>query len=114
MAIKNPKNNKSTAFSQQIKDSKLAVLQYKIIQKLNNYYLLEVNLETGRHHQIRCQLSEIGSPIKGDLKYGFDSSNPDAGIHLHAQKIAFVHPVSKKNIQITAPVPQDMVWGLCV
>jgi 23S rRNA pseudouridine1911/1915/1917 synthase len=111
---KNPKNNKSTAFSKDTTDTKKAILHYKIIKTLNRYYLLEVNLETGRHHQIRSQLSSIGSPIKGDLKYGFSRSNPDASIHLHSRKLEFVHPVSKENIQITACPPQDTIWDACI
>ncbi|GAA4281992.1 RluA family pseudouridine synthase [Gaetbulibacter aestuarii] len=110
---KNPKNNKSYAHSKEVKDSKKAILSYKLLKTLNNYYLLEVNLETGRHHQIRCQLAEIGCPIKGDLKYGFDRSNPDAGIHLHARSIAFIHPVQKEELTITAPLPQDPIWDAC-
>ncbi len=110
---KNPKNNKSTAFDKEIKDSKYSVLHYTLIKKLINYYLLEVNLETGRHHQIRSQLSKIGSPIKGDLKYGFDRSNKDASIHLHSRKLEFIHPVSKENILISAPLPQDAIWEAC-
>lgn len=111
---KNPKNNKSTAYTQEIKDSKKAILHYKIIKHLNNYFLLEVNLETGRHHQIRCQLASIGSPIKGDLKYGFDRSNKDASIHLHSIKIDFIHPVSKEQISVVAPTPQDPIWDACI
>lgn len=111
---KNPKNNKSSAFNKEIKDSKKAVLHYEIIKNLDNYSLLEINLETGRHHQIRSQLSKIGSPIKGDLKYGFDRSNKDAGIHLHARHISFIHPVSKENILITAPLPKDVIWDACL
>ena len=107
---KNPKNNKSTAFDKEIKDSKRAVLHYSVIKKITNYYLLEINLETGRHHQIRCQLSKIGSPIKGDLKYGFDLSNKDASIHLHSRKLAFIHPVKKETIEIVAPLPKDATW----
>jgi 23S rRNA pseudouridine1911/1915/1917 synthase len=110
---KNPKNNKSTAYNSEIKDSKKAILHYKAIKSLDNYHLLEVNLETGRHHQIRCQLSNIGSPIKGDLKYGFDRSNKDASIHLHSRKIEFIHPVSKENISITATTPNDVIWNAC-
>jgi 23S rRNA pseudouridine1911/1915/1917 synthase len=110
---KNPKNNKSTAFDKEIKDSKYAVLHYSIIKKLTNYYLLEINLETGRHHQIRSQLSKIGSPIKGDLKYGFDRSNKDASIHLHSRKLAFMHPVKKEGIKIIAPLPKDAIWDAC-
>lgn len=110
---KNPKNNKSTAFIKEIKDSKKAILHYKLIKGLDNYYLLEINLETGRHHQIRSQLSSIGCPIKGDLKYGFNRSNPDASIHLHARNIVFVHPVTKEVIQITATLPEDAIWDAC-
>jgi 23S rRNA pseudouridine1911/1915/1917 synthase len=110
---KNPKNNKSTAYAKEIEGSKKAILHYKIIKKLDNYSLLEVDLETGRHHQIRCQLANIGSPIKGDLKYGFNRSNKDGSIHLHARKIHFTHPVSKETIQITAPVPVEVIWKAC-
>ena len=110
---KNPKNNKSSAFIKEVKDSKKAILHYKLLQKLDNYYLLEVDLETGRHHQIRSQLSSIGCPIKGDLKYGFDRSNPDGGIHLHARHITFIHPVKNENISITAPLPDDPIWNAC-
>jgi len=110
---KNPKNNKSTSYSSEIEGSKKAILHYKLIKSLNNYHLLEVDLETGRHHQIRCQLSAIGSPIKGDLKYGFDRSNKDASIHLHARKIEFIHPVSKENISLIAPTPNDVIWEAC-
>jgi 23S rRNA pseudouridine1911/1915/1917 synthase len=110
---KNPKNNKSTAFKTENKDTKKAILHYKVIKELDNYSLLEIDLETGRHHQIRCQLSTIGSPIKGDLKYGFDRSNKDGSIHLHARKIEFIHPVSKENIVVTAPTPEDAIWKAC-
>ena len=92
------------------KDAKLAVLTYKTLVKGDHYTLLEVNLETGRHHQIRCQLAAIGCPIKGDLKYGAKRSNPDGGICLHARQIEFIHPVSKQDICITAPVPNDSLW----
>jgi 23S rRNA pseudouridine1911/1915/1917 synthase len=108
---RNEKNNSSKAHSKEVPDSKLASLDYKIIKELNNYFALEINLHTGRHHQIRAQLSAIGSPIKGDLKYGFDRSNPDGGIHLHARKLVFIHPVSKENIIIEAPVPNDVIWN---
>jgi 23S rRNA pseudouridine1911/1915/1917 synthase len=111
---KNPKNNKSTAYIKEIPESKKAILHYKTIKKLDNYYLLEVNLETGRHHQIRAQLSSIGSPIKGDLKYGFDRSNKDASISLHARNIKFTHPVSQDNLNITAPLPKDPIWDACI
>jgi 23S rRNA pseudouridine1911/1915/1917 synthase len=111
---KNPKNNKSTAYPKEIDGSKKAILHYNTIKKLDNYWLLEIDLETGRHHQIRTQLSTIGSPIKGDLKYGFDRSNKDGSIHLHARKINFTHPVSKEIVQITAPVPDEVIWKACI
>jgi 23S rRNA pseudouridine1911/1915/1917 synthase len=95
----------------EVPDSKLASLDYTIFKELNNYFALEINLHTGRHHQIRAQLSSIGSPIKGDLKYGFDRSNPDGGIHLHARKLVFVHPVSKETLSIIAPVPNEVIWN---
>lgn len=108
---RNEKNNTSKAHIKEVPDSKLASLDYKIIQELQNYFALEINLHTGRHHQIRAQLSAIGSPIKGDLKYGFDRSNPDGGIHLHARKLVFTHPVTKEIIEITAPTPNDSIWN---
>jgi 23S rRNA pseudouridine1911/1915/1917 synthase len=111
--IKNPKNNKSTSYSSEIEGSKKATLHYKVLKSLDNYHLIEVDLETGRHHQIRCQLAVIGSPIKGDLKYGFDRSNKDASIHLHARKIQFTHPVTKEQITILAPTPNDVIWKAC-
>ena len=108
--IKNQKNNKSVAYDTEKLRSKKAVLHYKLIGRSQRYYLLEVKLETGRHHQIRCQLAKIGLPIRGDLKYGAQRSNPDGSISLHARNISFVHPVSKKMIDITAPVPDDPLW----
>lgn len=108
---RNEKNNTSKAHIKEVPDSKIASLDYKTIKELNNYTVLEINLHTGRHHQIRAQLSAIGSPIKGDLKYGFDRSNPDGGIHLHARKLVFIHPVSKENISIVAPVPIEVLWS---
>ncbi len=108
---KNPKNNKSTAYKKETEGSKKAILHYQLIQKLDNYALLEIDLETGRHHQIRCQLASIGSPIKGDLKYGFNRSNKNGGIHLHAKEIEFIHPVSKDNISVVAPLPDDVIWN---
>ena len=111
---KNPKNNKSRAHIKEVPESKKAILHYKTIKTLDNYFLLEVNLETGRHHQIRVQLSSIGSPIKGDLKYGFDRSNKDASISLHARNIKFVHPVSNIELDITAPLPKDAIWDACL
>jgi len=107
---KNPKNNKSTAYIKDTENAKKAILHYKVLKELDNYVLLEIELETGRHHQIRCQLSSIGSPIKGDLKYGFDRSNPDGSINLHARKLEFVHPVKKEPIKIIAPLPDDTLW----
>ena len=108
---RNEKNNTSKAHTREVPDSKLASLDYKIIKELNNYFALEINLHTGRHHQIRAQLSAIGCPIKGDLKYGFDRSNPDGGIHIHARNLFFVHPVYKEKIEIVAPVPNDVIWN---
>lgn len=108
---RNEKNNSSKAHIKEVPNSKKASLDYKIIKELNNYLALEINLHTGRHHQIRCQLAAIGCPIKGDLKYGFDRSNTDGGIHLHAQKLAFTHPVSKEELVIIAPVPNDVIWN---
>ena len=111
---KNPKNNKSYAHLKEVSGSKKAVLHYKILKQLDNYFLLEVQLETGRHHQIRVQLSFVGSPIKGDLKYGFDRSNADASIHLHARSIEFMHPVKKELIIVEAPLPDDPLWQACL
>ena len=111
---KNEKNNKATVFPKATEGAKEAILNYELIKTLDNFQLLEVDLETGRHHQIRAQLSKIGVPIKGDLKYGSARSNPDGGIHLHARALEFIHPVTKENIKITAPVPQnDAVWKAC-
>ena len=107
---RNEKQNKSFVVKPDSKDAKHAVLSYKTIAQSERYTLLEINLETGRHHQIRCQLSAIGSPIKGDLKYGAKRSNPDGGISLHARKIEFIHPVSKVSISIIAPVPDATLW----
>jgi 23S rRNA pseudouridine1911/1915/1917 synthase len=109
---RNEKNNTSKAHINEVPDSKLASLDYKIIKELDKYSALEIELHTGRHHQIRAQLAAIGSPIKGDLKYGFDRSNPDGGIHLHARKLVFFHPVTKENVAIVAPTPTDTLWNL--
>ncbi|MDG1508794.1 MAG: RluA family pseudouridine synthase [Flavobacteriaceae bacterium] len=111
---KNPKNNKSTVFTKETDASKKAILHYSAIKKLDNYSLLEIDLETGRHHQIRAQLAYIGSPIKGDLKYGASRSNKDGSIHLHARKISFTHPVSKENISVLAPIPNETIWNACL
>ena len=102
--------NKSFIAKQGAKEAKRAVLSYKTLAKGERYTLLEINLETGRHHQIRCQLAAIGCPVKGDLKYGAKRSNPDGGISLHARQIAFIHPVSKIPLCITAPVPEESLW----
>ena len=110
---KNPKNNKSTAYSKEIDGSKKAILHYQVLKELDNYSLLEIDLETGRHHQIRVQLSNIGTTIKGDLKYGAKRSNKDGSIHLHARKIEFIHPVSKELIKINAPTPKESIWDAC-
>ncbi|AQX08659.1 RluA family pseudouridine synthase [Elizabethkingia ursingii] len=111
---KNEKNNKATVFEKITEGAKEARLHYKVIRTLDNYYLLEIDLETGRHHQIRAQLAKVGIPIKGDLKYGAPRSNPDGGIHLHARKLSFIHPVTKEAIEIIAPTnPQDKIWQAC-
>lgn len=105
--VRNRRQNKSYAHDKMVYNSKEASLNYKLIGRSDRYYLLEIDLETGRHHQIRAQLAKIGSPIKGDLKYGFDRSNRNSGISLHARYIEFIHPVSKKLIQVTAPTPKE-------
>lgn len=110
LLVKNETQNKSYIVKPHTKDAKQAILNYKTLVRGENYTLLEVDLETGRHHQIRCQLAAIGCPIKGDLKYGAKRSNPDGGICLHARQIAFIHPVSKEPICITAPTPEDSLW----
>ena len=108
---RNEKNNTSKANLKEVPESKLAILDYNVIAALNNYYMVEINLHTGRHHQIRAQLAAINCPIKGDLKYGFDRSNPDGGIHLHARKLDFIHPVTRKNLKIVASTPNDALWN---
>ena len=109
--VRNEKQNKSVAYDKERSDAKKAALSYRLIAHSDTYYLLEVQLETGRHHQIRCQLAKMGCPIKGDLKYGFPRSNPNGGISLHARSIEFIHPVSKLQISLTAPVPvDDKLW----
>ena len=105
------KKNKSFVVKQGTNGAKRAVLSYRVLAQTERYMLLEINLETGRHHQIRCQLSAIGLPIKGDLKYGAKRSNPDGGISLHARRVDFIHPVSKQPISITAPVPDEPLWS---
>ena len=111
---RNPKQNKSYAHKNEVPDSKKAILDYQVIKKLDRYSLLEIDLKTGRHHQIRSQLSAIGCPIKGDLKYGFDRSNKDGGIHLHSRKLSFIHPVKKEEITLVAPTPEDVIWEACL
>ena len=108
---RNEKNNTSKAHIKEVEASKKAILDYTLLKELDNYSALEINLHTGRHHQIRAQLAAIGSPIKGDLKYGFERSNTDGGIHLHARKLNFIHPVTKVTIELIAPTPNDKIWG---
>lgn len=107
---RNERQNKSYAYDREVPNSKKAVLDYKVIGHSDRYTLLEINLKTGRHHQIRCQLAKLGCPIKGDLKYGFPRSNPDGGISLLARRVSFIHPVSKKEIEVEAPLPADKLW----
>lgn len=109
--VRNEKQNKSIAYTNEKPHSKKAILQYQWIARSTHYNLLSVDLLTGRHHQIRCQLAAAGCPIKGDLKYGFDRSNPDGGISLHARKISFIHPVSTLPVEIEAPIPEDNLWN---
>ncbi|MCQ2343146.1 MAG: RNA pseudouridine synthase [Paludibacteraceae bacterium] len=108
--VRNEKLNKSFIARPGAKDGKLAVLTYRTLAQGDRYTLLEINLETGRHHQIRCQLAAVGCIIKGDLKYGAKRSNADGGICLHARQVEFIHPVSKEHVCITAPVPEDRLW----
>jgi 23S rRNA pseudouridine1911/1915/1917 synthase len=112
--LRNPKQNKSYAHLKEVPNGKRAVLHYSVKKQLDNYYLLEIELETGRHHQIRSQLSAIGCPIKGDLKYGFDRSNKDGSIHLHARELAFEHPVKKEAMTLVAPPPKEVIWAACI
>ena len=111
---RNTKQNKSYAYNKEVADSKKAVLTYKLVKKLDNFYLLEIDLQTGRHHQIRAQLSFIGNPIKGDLKYGSDRSNKNGSIHLHARALSFVHPVKREELVIQASPPRDAIWDACI
>ena len=111
---KNPKNNKTTVYTNPSEDAKKAILEYHVLGNLDNYSLLEVDLFTGRSHQIRAQLSFTGHCIKGDLKYGAKRSNPDGSISLHARKIIFIHPVTKEEIKIIAPPPNDSIWKECL
>lgn len=108
--VRNEKQNKSYAYDSEKPGSKKAILHYRLIGRSDNYCLLEVDLKTGRHHQIRCQLAKMGCPLRGDLKYGFPRSNPDGSICLHARRVRFVHPVSKELIEVVAPVPDSNLW----
>ena len=108
--VRNEKQNKSYAYDKEVPNSKKAILHYRLIGHSENYFLLEVDLKTGRHHQIRCQLAKMGCPIKGDLKYGSPRSNPDGSICLHARRVRFVHPVSKELIELEAPLPEGNLW----
>ena len=108
--VRNEKQNKSYVYDREVPHSKKAILDYKVIGKSDNYYLLEVDLKTGRHHQIRCQLAKMGCPIKGDLKYGAKRSNPDGSISLLSHSMQLIHPVSKKEIVVEAPLPNDNLW----
>ncbi len=108
--VRNERQNKSYAYDREVPQSKKAVLKYRVTGRSDNYFMLEINLLTGRHHQIRCQLAKMGCPIRGDLKYGARRSNPDGSISLHARSVEFVHPVSKQTIHVEAPLPDDIVW----
>ena len=109
---KNEKQNKSYAYDTEVKGSKEAKLSYSIIGRSERYYLLEIELHTGRHHQIRAQLAKIGCPVKGDLKYGYSRSNEDGGISLLARKLKFIHPVKNEPVVITAHLPENDVWSI--
>jgi len=109
--LRNTKQNKSYVYDSFKPESKEAKLIYKVVGKTSNFFLLEIELITGRHHQIRSQLAKIGCAIKGDLKYGFPRSNPDGGIHLHSRRVSFIHPVNNENVDIVAPPPQDVLWN---
>ncbi|RXG16236.1 ribosomal large subunit pseudouridine synthase D [Leeuwenhoekiella aestuarii] len=112
---RNPKQNKSYSHANEVPDSKKGILDYKIIKELNNYYLLEIDLHTGRHHQIRSQLAAVGCSIKGDLKYGADRSNKDGSIHLHSRKLVITHPVKKEEMTFIAEPPtEDAIWNACI
>lgn len=112
--VRNPQQNKSYAYPKAVPNSKKAILAYKILKKLKAYYLLEIDLKTGRHHQIRAQLAAIECYIKGDLKYGAARSNTDRSIHLHAQSLELEHPIKKETICFVAPPPNDAVWDACL
>ena len=107
---RNEKQNLARAYDREVPNSKKAVLDYRLVAQSERYYLLEIELHTGRHHQIRCQLAKMGCPIKGDLKYGAERSNPDGSISLHAYHVTFEHPVSHEMIDVKAPLPEDSLW----
>ncbi len=109
--VKNQEKNRSYAYDNEKLKTKKAILKYNVLKSTKTYYLLEVNLLTGRHHQIRCQLAKIDCPIKGDLKYGFPRSNKNASIHLHARNLEFIHPVQNTKIKIEANPPDDVIWN---
>jgi 23S rRNA pseudouridine1911/1915/1917 synthase len=111
---RNARQNKSYAYPHKVPNSKKAILEYRILKQLNTIYLLEIDLKTGRHHQIRAQLAAIGSPVKGDLKYGFDRSNKDGSIHLHARSLSFIHPVKGELLELCAPPSPDVIWDACI
>lgn len=111
--VRNTKTNKSIAYEKEVKNSKKAVMSYELLSEAGKCFILKIVIETGRHHQIRCQLARIGSPIVGDHKYGYPTSNPGAGINLHSFKMSFIHPVTKEKIEIKAPLPtNDKLWNL--
>ncbi len=110
---RNAKQNKSYAYAHEIPEAKKAILEYRVVKELDRYYFLEIELLTGRHHQIRAQFAAIGCPIKGDLKYGYDRSNKDGSIHLHARRLSFVHPVKKEPMEFIAAPPKDPIWDAC-
>jgi len=108
--LRNEKQNKSYVRQKEVKDTKQAILNYQWLASSSDYHLVEIELITGRHHQIRAQLAAIGCPIKGDLKYGFPRNNPDASISLHARKMSFIHPVTREMVSVEAPPPKDILW----
>ncbi|MDT0607322.1 RluA family pseudouridine synthase [Croceitalea rosinachiae] len=112
--VRNPKQNKSYAHKKEVPNSKKAILDYHIARQLDHYHLLEIDLKTGRHHQIRAQLTAIGCTIKGDLKYGADRSNKDGSIHLHSRNLSFEHPIKKELVSFIAPPPNDPIWNACL
>ena len=112
--VRNPKQNKSYAYDKEVPNSKKAILHYRLLKTLDRYFLLEIDLKTGRHHQIRAQLAAMGCTIKGDLKYGSQRSNTNGSIHLHARKLTFEHPVKKETLSFLAPPPKDTIWDACL